>query len=150
MNLSFKEFLLEQEYRMFKLNGEGEEDYPSDDTIVSTDVNDEDPDMDAMDSEDMGPGEEVEPEDPDKQGMIRVVNGAHLVYKRKQDDGTYEELWQYKIKDHDMRNEVEVRHDILNGTDIPVDKTRSEDGTQRYELTTMGDAQLLRITGLPN
>ena len=36
-------------------------------------------------------GFEVE-DDPDRQGLIRTVKGAHLVYKRKQEDGTYDEL----------------------------------------------------------
>ena len=92
---------------------------------------------------------EVEPFDPNKQGAIRFVKGARLVYKRETDDGTYEELWIYKVGNPD-RDEYEVRKDILAGTDIPIDKTASEDGAQSYEMWSAGDAQLIKIDGLPN
>lgn len=87
-------------------------------------------------------------EDPDRQGLIRTVKGAHLVYKRQIEDGTYEELWQYNIGS--MRDELEVRKAILAGTDIPTNKTRSEDGSQTYKLWTAGNAELLVISGLQN
>ena len=87
-------------------------------------------------------------EDPDRQGAIRVIKNAHLVYKRQQEDGTFEEMWIYKIGD-DFASEIDVRNDILAGTDIPPNKTKSPDGSQQYTLSTMGDAQILQITGLP-
>lgn len=90
-----------------------------------------------------------EPQDPNRQGLIRQVPGAHLVYKREGEDGTYEELWIYNLRPS-MRDELKVRRDILAGTDIPVNKTSSPDGSQTYEVWTAGNAQLVHIQGLPN
>ena len=87
-------------------------------------------------------------EDPDKQGVIRTVKGAHLVYKRQTEDGTYEELWIYNSGT--MRDELDVRKAILAGTDIPTDKTSSPDGSQEYEIWSSGNAEILQIKGLPN
>lgn len=87
------------------------------------------------------------PDDPDRQGIIRTVKKAHLVYKRQTPEGTFEELWMYNIGP-DMRDELKVRREILAGTDIPAQKTTSPDGQQSYVLTTMGNAQLLLIKGL--
>lgn len=93
--------------------------------------------------------EDEESQDPNRQGIIRTVEGAHLVYKRRNEEGTYDELWVYNI-DNDIRTELEIKHAILAGTDIPESKTQSEDGKQFYTLTTLGNAQLLHIQGLPN
>jgi hypothetical protein len=87
--------------------------------------------------------------DPDKQGIIRVVKGAHLVYKRETEDGTYEELWVYKTG-NPTRDEYKIRKDILAGTDIAFDKMSSEDNAQTYELWTSGNVQMIKIDGLPN
>lgn len=87
--------------------------------------------------------------DPNRQGIIRVVDNAHLVYKRQTSEGTFEELWTYNIGSS-MKDELKVRRAILAGTDIPQSRTQSEDGSQKYTLTTLGNAQLLHITGLPN
>lgn len=87
-------------------------------------------------------------EDPDRAGLIRTVKNAHLVYKRKTEDGTFEELWMYNISS--LRDELEVRKSILAGTDIPVNKTRSPDGEQTYSIWSAGNAELLHIEGLPN
>lgn len=96
-------------------------------------------------------GDASAPVNPESEnGMIRRVEGAHLVYKRKNEDGTFEELWIYKIGKDTKRNDYEVRQDILAGTDIPKTQTRSEDGEQSYELWTSGNAQMLRIVGLKN
>jgi len=80
--------------------------------------------------------------------LIRTVKGSHLVYKRKSEDGTYEELWIYNAGN--MRDELEVRKAILAGTDIPTSKTQSPDGSQKYELWSAGNAEMLQIQGLPN
>lgn len=97
---------------------------------------------------------EEDPEvDPNKEGpSIRHVDGAHLVYKRENPQGTFDELWVYKITDggEEIRNELKIRRDILNGTDILPNKYSSEDGTQKLEIVTIGNAQLLRISGMPN
>jgi len=93
--------------------------------------------------------EKQEFKNPDRAGVIRTVDDAHLIYKRQTEDGTFEELWIYNI--HDSTNdELDIRRDILAGTDIPVKKTKSADGTQSYQITTMGNAQMIKIKGLPN
>lgn len=90
-----------------------------------------------------------EPADPNRAGIIRTVNNAHLIYKRQEEDGAYEELWIFNI--HDSTNdEMDIRRDILAGTDIPAQKTKSLDGQQSYSITTMGNAQMLKVSGLPN
>jgi hypothetical protein len=97
------------------------------------------------------PEEEVdipESDDPNRQGVIRVVANAHLVYKRQNEEGTFDELWIYNTE-KGMKSDLEVRRDILAGTDIAPKKTRSDDGTQQYRLQNMGNAQLLHILGLP-
>lgn len=98
------------------------------------------------------PEEPVEMEDaidPNRAGIIRTVDNAHLVFKRQSEDGTYDELWIYNIHS-DTNDEMDIRRDILAGTDIPAKKTKSADGKQQYIVTTMGNAQMLKITGLPN
>jgi len=89
-----------------------------------------------------------ESDNPDRQGVIRTVDNAHLVYKRENEEGTYDELWVYNTSEH-MKDELTIRRAILAGTDIPPKKTQSEDETQTYVLTTMGNGQMLEITGLP-
>lgn len=88
-------------------------------------------------------------EDEDFQGDIRTVAGANLVYKRKSEDGNYEELWIYNVG-NDIRQEMQIRRAILAGTDIVPTQTESDDGTQKSETTTLGNVQYLKITGLPN
>lgn len=101
-----------------------------------------------------GDGEEQDlehtfPGDPNRQGIIRQVDAAHLIYKRQVEDGTFEELWIYNVTP-EMDNELEIRRAILAGTDIPPSKTKSNDGSQSYTLTTMGNAQYVHIKGLAN
>ena len=93
--------------------------------------------------------EEIDAQDPNAQGIIRTVDKAHLVYKRQQEDGKFEELWVYNIGDN-LHDSLGVRREILQGTDIPRGHTKSENGHQSYTLQTMGNAQLLHITGLAN
>jgi hypothetical protein len=88
-------------------------------------------------------------ENPDKQGMIRKIPNAHLIYKRTNDSGTFAELWMYEIK-KGMRDEFDVRDNILAGTDIPPNGTSSPDGSQTYNMWTAGNMQLIQINGLPN
>lgn len=87
-------------------------------------------------------------EDPDRQGVIRSVKKAHLVYKRESSEGGFEELWVYNIGT--MKDELETRKAILAGTDIPPGKTTSPDGTQTYSIWSTGNAEMLSIKGLPN
>ena len=86
-------------------------------------------------------------DDPNRQGTIRTVQKAHLVYKREGDDG-FEELWVYNVGS--MKDELDVRKAILAGTDIKPGKTTSDDGSQTYNIWSAGNAEVLHITGLPN
>lgn len=88
-------------------------------------------------------------ENPDLQGTIRAIPNAHLVYKRQQEDGTFDELWHYNIGE-DFKRELKIRRAVLAGTDIPINKMKSPDGNQTYELWTIGNGQMLKIQGLPN
>jgi len=92
---------------------------------------------------------EDQPEDPDKQGIVRVIKGARLVYKRETDDGTFEELWMFKTG-NPTRDEFQIKKDILAGTDIPTNKTSSEDDEQSYTVWASGNVQMMKINGLPN
>jgi hypothetical protein len=108
---------------------------------------------DEMKNDEMSPeqSDEVETEkseNPNRQGLIRTIKNAHLVYKRQTPDGTYNELWIYNIGNGKFRDELVIRRAILAGTDIPPNKTKSPDGTQEYEVWTIGNAQLVQITGL--
>lgn len=106
-------------------------------------------DSDEVRDEVGGEGEGDEWDDPDKQGVIRTIPNTHLVYKRQQEDGTFDELWHYNIAD-DFKKELKIRRAILAGTDIPINKMKSPDGSQTYELWTIGNGQMLKIQGLPN
>ena len=94
-------------------------------------------------------GNEPQEEDPDFQGDIRTVKGGDLVYKRKQEDGNYEELWIYNVGS-DIRKETQIRKAILAGTDVVPQQRESEDGSQHCDTYTVGNVQYLRIFGLPN
>lgn len=87
-------------------------------------------------------------QNPDRQGVIRVVANAHLVFKRQVEDGSYTELWIYNVGK--LQDELKVRKAILAGTDIPPNKKVSPDNEQSFEIWSSGNAELLRITGLPN
>jgi sarcosine oxidase delta subunit len=119
----------------FKMDDEGEDE---------DDFNLEDEDEE-FDLEREGEGEG----DMDRQGVIRTAPNAHLIYKRQNEEGNYDELWIYNTG-ADMKDELEIRRNILAGTDIPASRTKSDDGTQLYTLSSMGNAQYLQIRGLPN
>lgn len=101
--------------------------------------------------DDLVKGDEADSDQPDENhmGTLRTVKGAHLVYKRQAGDGTFSELWSYNIGDH-IDDAISIKKAIIAGTDIGENKLRSDDGSQSYELVTLGNAQLLKITGLPN
>ena len=101
------------------------------------------------DSNEKGEDQQESKEDPDKQGLIRTVKGAHLIYKRQESDGTYGELWIYKI-DKGMKDEYKIRNAILNGTDIDQKSGQSKDERQHYELWTSNDRQMMKVYGLVN
>lgn len=124
--------------------------FPGADTEQSPELGDnsfsDSPDggMDSMDSM------EDDIEDPDKQGDIRTVPNAHLVYKRQVADGTFEELWFYNSDKDASRSDEDIKKDILSGTDIDATKLSSEDGTQQYTIWTIGNGQMIQIIGLAN
>lgn len=120
---------------------EGYEDgQPPDEEDDLASQQEEDPGLDAMANK--------ASEDPDRQGLIRKVPKAHLVYKRQTEEGQYEELWIYNAGE--IKDELTIRKAILAGTDIPVTKTKSPDGAQQYEMWTTGNVEMLLIKGLPN
>lgn len=122
---------------------EGEQFGDTEEDLTADSENPEDQNL----GDEMGDGEPTEPEDPDRQGLIRTVNKAHLIYKRKTDDGTYDEMWMYNVSN--LRDNISVRKAILAGTDIPPNRSQSPDGSQSYELWTAGNAEMMLIKGLP-
>lgn len=93
--------------------------------------------------------EQPSTEEQNKQGLIRNIEGARLLFKKQTEDGTYEELWIYKVVPG-LHSEVKIRKKILAGTDIPPRQTKSPNGDQSYKVWTAGDRQYLHIIGLPN
>ena len=85
-----------------------------------------------------------------KAGLLRSVKNAHMVYKRKTQEGTFEELWIYNCDYDEFQESSKIKQAILSGTDIIPGERSSEDESQKYELIRLGNAMLLHITGLPN
>jgi hypothetical protein len=134
-------------------DGSQEEDLPSEEDAID-DLPDDQDDQDEFEGPDADDKEMDEvansaSEDPDRQGVIRAIKGAHLVYKRKIEDGTYSELWIYN-SGKNMRDELKIRHAIVADTDIPVGKQTSPDGKQSFSSWTAGNAEMLKIDGLVN
>jgi len=88
-------------------------------------------------------------QDPDRQGNVRYVQGAHLVCRRQVDDGTYEELWIYNIDQKNSSRSDKIIKNILKGTDIPENEISSDDGSQDYVAWTVGNVQMIKVRGLP-
>jgi hypothetical protein len=110
-------------------------------------------DFNSMNGEDEGQSTEETDEEgqsgnPDLQGQIRSVTGAVLVYKRQNQDGTYNELWVYTVG-KDVKSEYAIRRAILSGTDVDPNTQESDDGSQRAVSKTVGNVQFIQITGLP-
>jgi hypothetical protein len=105
-------------------------------------------DEDLNDTEQPLDDQDQEAGNPDLQGQIRSVTGAVLVYKRQNQDGTYNELWIYTVG-KDVKSEFAIRRAILSGTDIDPNKQESDDGSQRANTSTVGNVQFIQITGLP-
>ena len=96
-----------------------------------------DTDQQPQDDEFSDDGEEQQG-DPDRQGDIRTVPDAHLVYKRKNENNLYDELWIFKINQHDTWT-MKTYDAIMAGTDIPKGSTSSDDDTQSVERWEVGD-----------
>ena len=93
-------------------------------------------------------GQFVVDDDDDRRGIIRKIDNAHLIYKRRNSLGTFDELWVYNVSDN-MKDSVEIKKNILSATDIPYRHMQSKDGSQKCMMHTMGNAQFLEITNLP-
>ena len=83
-------------------------------------------------------------------GADRYVKGAHLISKTQTDAADFEELWIYRVDTSAPEEAGKILKSILAGTDIPENKTRSDDGKQSYSIWTAGNAQYVSITGLSN
>jgi hypothetical protein len=113
--------------------------------VDSKDDSDHNKDSDKDDTKD----KKTKKEDPNKQGLIRRIPKAHLVYKRKISDGTFEELWMYNIE-KGIKDELDIRSAILSGTDVDPKIGASQGGKQRYILWTSNNVQMLQVSGLPS
>lgn len=80
-------------------------------------------------------------------GLIRRVDDAHLVKKTQEADGTYTELWLYSTEGRDP---MEIRREIIAGTDIDVEEGASSDGNQHYNIWSPGNCEFLELIGLPS
>jgi len=128
-----------------------DEDLPPDDQDLSPEDEDFPPEDEDVPSDDQELDQVANKvtQDPDRMGLIRVIRGAHLVYKRETEDGTFEELWVYNSGES-MKDELKLRRAIISGTDIPPTKTESPDGKQSYVVWNAGNGEILQIKGLPN
>lgn len=91
--------------------------------------------------------QEENTEQSNYQGMIRTVRGAYLVFKRKQSNDTYEEVWMYNIGKN-LKEETNIRKAILAGTDVDPNTHMSNNGEQKARTWTVGNVQFLTLTGL--
>jgi len=137
MHTTFSQYLYEQKFKLIEFDKDSKK---SDEKSTNSD------DKEEKSSDDK---KEDKKENPDKQGVIRNIKNAHLIYKRQDVDGTYIELWAYDIQ-KGLQDEFNIRNAILNGTDIDHKTGSSPDNVQRYELWTSNNRQFMQITGLPN
>jgi hypothetical protein len=127
------------------------EDLPPDEDSVEDLPDDQDDEFEGPEADDKETDEiaNIASEDPDKQGVLRSVKGAKLVYKRKQPDGTYSELWIYN-SGKSIRDELKIRQAIIADTDIPVGRQSSADGKTSLSTWTAGNVEMLSIVGAQN
>jgi hypothetical protein len=155
MHKTFSQYLYEQKFKLIEFDKDSkksdEKTKDSDEKDVKDVKNktssDDNKDTDGKSSKDKD--DKKEKENPDKQGVLRKIQNAHLIYKRQDVDGTYTELWTYDIN-KGIKDEFNIRNAILNGTDIDHKTGSSPDNIQRYELWTSNNRQFMQITGLPN
>jgi hypothetical protein len=88
-------------------------------------------------------------EDPERQGNVRYVKDAHLVSRRENEDGQFEELWIFNTGSGAKRRSDFIIQDILKGTDIPPNEISSDDGSQDYLTWNVGNVQMVKVRGLP-
>lgn len=132
--------------------GESADDFAFDvgDEVLNSDEEEQDfDDMSQNQADDIADNDpDAADQNADFQGEIRTVRGANLVFKRKMDDGNFEELWIYNVG-NDIKRETQIRRAILAGTDIDPGAQESKDGQQRADTSTTGNVQFLHIVGLP-
>ena len=104
-------------------------------------------DDESQSGDEFGMGGEDENKSEDFQGLIRTIRGACLVFKRKSQNGTFDELWVYNVGDN-LKQETVIRKAILAGTDVDPNTQMSDDGTQKAKTYTVGNVQFLNISGL--
>jgi len=127
--------------------------YDDDESAALSDAYDDDEQLGMDAGEGTTPADSEQEEDPDRQGAIRVVKNAHLIYKRKDDNNMYTELWVYK---QDMSKQIssEIYNAIIAGTDIPKGSRASEDGSQTVKTWEIGPPEstlsYVEIKGIPN
>lgn len=100
----------------------------------------------AIDSE--FPNDDKLEDENDFQGMIRTVHGACLVYKRKNENDSFDELWIYNVGKN-LKKETQIRRAIISGTDINPDTQMSDDGVQKAKTLTIGNVQYLNLLNIP-
>ena len=88
-------------------------------------------------------------EDPDRQGNVRYVKDAHLVSRKENEDGQFDELWIFNTGSDAKRRSDFIIQDILKGTDIPPNEISSDDGSQDYLTWNVGNIQMVKVRGLP-
>lgn len=163
MKLRFEQYLSEAKFKLIDFSKQnGDEDQSDDSTEdklpnidndpnkhLDTNIPDDANSDNDSDESDYSNEEDEDEGDPDRQGVIRTIKDAHLIYKRKDGDGTFTELWEYDIS-KGTRDEFRVRTAILNGTDIDHKTSTSPDNKQQYTLWTSNTRQMMQIIGLPN
>jgi len=137
---------LEDDFDMSELEDDPQDGEPDFDDQL--DNPDEESDEDPEDAKELDDVADEATQDPNKAGVIRTVPNAHLVYKRESEEGGYEELWVYNVGDY--KSNLDTKKEILSGTDIPVNKTSSDDGKQTYTMWSAGNAEMIHIKGLVN
>lgn len=94
-------------------------------------------------------GDKEDKSDIDRQGNVKYVQDAHLVTRHQVEDGTYEELWIFNNDRNNHRRSDKIIRDIIKDTDIPENEISSEDGSQNYIIWSVGNIQMVKVTGLP-
>lgn len=89
-------------------------------------------------------------EDDNKEiGILRTIPNASLVYKRKQSDGTFEEMWIFNVTKDNKRTQ-RIYNDIVSGSDIEQGASYNEDRSQSVDTWSIGNVQMVLISGLAN
>lgn len=88
----------------------------------------------------------INPEKRRLEGQATRVPGASLLWKKREQDGTYTEQWMFVTKD--LKSLINTKRAIISRTDIPTNGTVSEDGKQSFVMEQFGDLVYITISGL--